>query len=163
MNDGYKRRFGSDRATVDVLDVDPSNPKATVICDIAGDDGFPADAYDCFVLTQMLEPVFDLEAAVRNSHRALAPGGTLLVTVPSIMGVVPPEVAPRDYWRFSVDSCCELFGRVFGHDRVDVRAHGNVLASVAFLMGLCLEDLTTAELDEHDPLFPLIISVRATR
>jgi hypothetical protein len=46
---------------------------------------------------------------------------------------------------------------------VDVRAHGNVLASVAFLVGMAAEELSARELDRVDPFFPLLVTVRATK
>ena len=42
-------------------------------------------------------------------------------------------------------------------------AHGNVLASTAFLQGLAAEELEPAELDTKDPLYPLLITVRAVK
>jgi hypothetical protein len=41
--------------------------------------------------------------------------------------------------------------------------YGNVLASIAFLEGLASEELRAAELDYRDPLYPLLICVRATK
>ncbi len=44
-----------------------------------------------------------------------------------------------------------------------VRAYGNVLAATAFLYGLAVEDLATAELDARDPEFEVTVAVRAVR
>ena len=84
---------------------------------------------------------FTAEAAVRQAHRVLRPGGVLLATVPAVSRVAyRPEVAP-DYWRFTAAACSKLFGETFGPDHVTVRAHGNVLTCIAFLAGMALEEL----------------------
>jgi hypothetical protein len=46
---------------------------------------------------------------------------------------------------------------------VHVESHGNVLAAVAFLHGLAAHELTCAELDDHDPLYQLVITARAMK
>src|SRR5262249_50451110 len=51
----------------------------------------------------------------------------------------------------------------FPVERLDVTTYGNVRASIAFLNGLAVEELSGAELDVHDPSFPLVVAVRATR
>jgi hypothetical protein len=44
-----------------------------------------------------------------------------------------------------------------------VAAHGNVLTSVAFLEGLAARELRREELDAHDPQYPMLITVKATK
>jgi SAM-dependent methyltransferase len=46
----------------------------------------------------VLEHVFETERAVRNLHRALAPGGRLIVAVPFAF---PLHDEPHDYYRFT--------------------------------------------------------------
>ena len=162
-DDGYVRRFGSDVDHVDVLDVDPANARATVRADLETGDGLPEERYDCFVLTQTLQYVRDPAAAVRHAHGLLAPGGVLLVSVPSITRMTLGEPGLVDYWRFTEASCRALFADVFGADRVAVETYGNLAASAAFLAGYALEELGAAERDRADERYPLIVCVRATR
>ena len=162
-DDGYVRRFGSDVDHVDVLDVDPANARATVRADLETGEGLPDEPYDCFVLTQTLQYIRDPAAAVRHAHRLLAPGGVLLVTVPSITRMTLGEPGLVDYWRFTEASCRALFDDVFGPARVTVESHGNLAASAAFLAGYALEELGAAERDRMDERFPLVVCVRATR
>jgi len=159
----YTQRFGRDVTRSDVVDIDAGNPRATLVADLAAADALPADAFDCFVLTQTLQLIYRVDAAIRNAHRLLRPGGVLLATVPAVSRLAfPPEQAP-DYWRFTAAACSRLFGDVFGPDHVSVRAHGNVLTCTAFLTGMALEELRPSELDAHDPLFPLLVTVRAIK
>ena len=59
-----------------------SNREATVVADLEQPTEFPAAVFDCIVLTQTLQYVYDLPAAVASIHGALRPGGVCLVTVP---------------------------------------------------------------------------------
>src|SRR5439155_11116717 len=78
----YTTRFGGDRVTqADVLDVNPDNPASTVLGDLRHLDAIANDTYDCFILTQTLQYIDDLDAAVRECHRILKPGGVLLATL----------------------------------------------------------------------------------
>jgi SAM-dependent methyltransferase len=145
---------------VDVLDINPANPAATVIADLAKADGIPSNHYDCFVLTQTLQYVYDTRAALFHAHRILRPGGVLLLTLPAVSRIDPLLV---DYWRFTVASCASLLGDVFGAGSISVRSYGNVLTAIAFLTGLAYEELSSRELEAHDKHFPLIIAARAVR
>ena len=56
-----------------------------------------------------------------------------------------------------------LFGDVFGHNSMAVRAHGNVLTAISFLHGLAAEELAAGELDYDDPEYECVITVKATK
>lgn len=162
MSADYVRRFGGARVTrADVLDVDPANPHATVVADLAAADAVPGGRFDCFVLTQTLQLVYDVHAAVRHAHRLLAPGGVLLATVPAVSRVATG--AAPDYWRLTAPACERLFGDAFGAGRVAVRAHGNVLTAVAFLAGIAGEELAPGDFETDDPDFPVLVTVRAVK
>jgi len=159
----YTRRFGAAGVRSDIVDLDETNPDATLIADLAEPETLPADAFDCFVLTQTLQFIYPTERAVRSAHRLLRTGGVLLATVPSVSRVDRHAGLDGDFWRFTGASCRRLFGGVFGESNVAVSVYGNVLAAIGFLTGLAREDLSDRELDEHDPLFPVIVGVRATK
>ncbi len=159
----YTARFGTHVDRSDVLDIDRANTKATLIADLADGEGLPDDAFNCFILTQTLQYIYRVGSAVRHAHRVLQPGGVLLATVPSVSRLAcQPEIAP-EYWRFTAAACANLFAEAFGPDHVTVSAHGNVLTCVAFLAGMAFEELKPAELEADDPLFPLIVTVRAVK
>jgi SAM-dependent methyltransferase len=158
----YTERFGSGVAEMQVLDVDADNPLATIVADLAAADTIPPRRFDCFILTQTLQLIFDTPAALRHAHRVLKPGGVLLVTVPTVSRVVD-EYGMTDYWRFTRASCTALFERVFGADAIRVTTYGNVLTSIAFLAGMAHEELTVRELETHDPRFAMLVSVRGVK
>jgi SAM-dependent methyltransferase len=159
----YLDRFGSGVTHVDVLDIDASNPEATLVSDLAAAETLPENRFDCIVLTQTLQYVFDLAAAVRNLHRMLRPGGVLLVTAPSAIALLDPQLQHLEHWRFTVTSCRRLFAAEFGQEAIDVRAYGNMLTARAFLAGMASEELSPRHLAAHDPLFPVVVSVRAVK
>jgi SAM-dependent methyltransferase len=157
----YTNRFGIGVTQRDVIDIVP-NPNATIIANLAAADDVPDGTFDCFILTQTLQYVYDTNAAVAHSHRILKPHGTLLVTVPAVSSI-GNNGELTDYWHFTSASCSEIFGRVFGRAAVSVRAYGNVLTGIAFLAGLACEELTRDELETHDDRFPLVVSVCAVK
>ena len=159
----YTTRFGTGVTRAEVLDIDAGNPDATIVADLAVGDGIPERAFDCFVLTQTLQFVYDVRSAIVQSHRLLRPGGVLLVTVPIVSRIAPRYGLTTEFWRFTPASCARLFGDVFGADQLTVQTHGNVAAGVAFLRGAAVEELPRETLDVHDPYFPILATVRAVR
>lgn len=162
QDSGYTDRFGTGVERRDVLDVDPQNPKATIVADLAAADAVPADSFDCFILTQTLHLIYDFRAALEHARRVLRPGGVLLATLP-VVSRVSRGAAANDYWRFTPASASALFGGVFGPERVAVQSYGNVLAAVAFLSGMAREELSARDLETRDEHFPVIVGVRAVK
>jgi SAM-dependent methyltransferase len=157
----YTTRFGSGVGRSDVLDIDEANTEATIIADIADLAAVPADTYDCFIVTQTLQYVPRLAAAIAEVHRVLRPGGVALCSVPSIIRVDPH--ADVDLWRFTLASCRMLFEPAFGSGQVEVAGHGNLVVASAFLAGAAAEDLSAARRAPNDPRFPIVITVRAVK
>lgn len=162
-DDTYTARFGRQTDEHHILDIDPTNARATIVADLAAADDVAAEQFDCFVLTQTLHLIYDLAAAVRHAHRLLRPGGVLLVTVPTTSRIIPRYGLEVDHWRLTPRSCGRLFGDQFGPEQIQVRSYGNALTGIAFLTGMAAEELTARELAEHDPYFPLLVAVRAVK
>lgn len=158
----YATRFGAGVESVDVLDIDPSNPRATIVADLATADGVPASFCDCFLLTQTLQYVRDLPRALVHARRVLRPGGVLLASVPGTQRSDPRHL-DTDLWRFTLGSCRALFGEAFGAEQVSVTPFGNMLACIGALNGMAAEELSRRELDAADPTYPVVLGIRATR
>ena len=159
----YTQRFGHDIQRADVLDINAANPQAPLVADLTAAGHLPGSQFDCCLVTQTLQFIYDTPAAVRHLHRLLRPGGVLLVTVPSISRIAPRYGLTGDYWRFTAAGCQALFGAVFGPAQVAVESFGNVWAAQAFLTGLAQSELPPRALDANDPYFPVIIAVRAVK
>ena len=72
----YLQQVGSAAVTAhDVIDIDPTNPRATVIADLRRADAISAATYDCIILTQTLHLIDYQGAVLAECARLLRPGG----------------------------------------------------------------------------------------
>ena len=161
----YTLQFGcSEVNQSDVLHAVSGNPQATVVGDLATGNGVPQAAFDCIILTQTLQFIYDIKEAAVQICKALRPGGVALVTVPGISQISRYDMDRwGDYWRFTDASARRLFAEVFGAENVAVTTYGNVVAGCAFLHGLAAHELKGEELDYHDRDYQVIIGIRAVR
>jgi SAM-dependent methyltransferase len=170
QNSHYTKCFGGARVTrSDVLTIETTNPNATIVGDVAQADTLPEAAFDCIIFTQTLQYIYEPQVGIGMLHRALKPGGVLLVTAPGIapMGDHPghpekPDVFPW-YWSFTMLGLSQLLKAQFGPNSVDAESHGNIFAATAFLYGIAWQELDVAELDVRDSRFPVTIAARAIK
>ena len=159
----YALRFGGADAThIHIVDIDPTNPKATVIADLTVEGSLPDQAYDSIIMTQTLHVTADDAAGFRTLWRALRPGGTLLFTGPCVSRM-DTTVHEGDHWRYTLPGLRARLAKLLPDADVTVEAHGNVLAGAAFLYGVAVEELTEAELGFDDPRFPVIVCARISK
>jgi SAM-dependent methyltransferase len=163
-DDAYTRAYGEDRVERrDVLHVHPGNRLATFVGDLAGNNDLPSDTFDCVILTQTLQLIFDVPAALATVHRILRPGGVLLATVPGISNIDPDQWGPTWYWSFTDHAVTRLAADAFPLGRIDVTTYGNVKAAVTFLHGLSAVEVDRADLDVTDPCYQVVIGLRAAK
>ena len=163
-DDTYTRQFGSSVTKLDILHGDSSNPRATIIADLARADNVPSETFDCVICTQTLLLIYDVRSAIDHLHRILKPEGILLLTVPGISPICRPDAdAGGDHWRFTTWSMRRLLREFFAPESVLVEAYGNVLAAIAFLEGIAAQELRRHELDVRDPDYELIVAARARK
>ena len=164
-DDSYALRFGGPNATrVDVLNLTPSDPRTTIVADLACGEQIPSDTFDCIICTQVLQYVYDLHAGIRTLYRILKPGGVVLVTAPGIQKIDRQGMEEwGDLWRFTSLSLRRLFEEAFPKDQVNIKSYGNVLVAMALLYGFAVEDLRREDLDYCDPDYEVPIAVRAVK
>jgi peptidoglycan/xylan/chitin deacetylase (PgdA/CDA1 family)/SAM-dependent methyltransferase len=163
-DNSYTRRFGADRVTTsDVLHVVPGNQNARFVGDLAHADHIPTEAFDCIILTQTLQLIYDLPSALRTVYRVLKPGGVLLATFPGLTRTSQTEWPGSWFWRLTPASARRIFEAAFPAQSLELVSHGNVLTASAFLYGLAVNDLTATELDHEDPDYDVIVTVRAVK
>lgn len=160
----YTRMFGGSRVTKsDILHV-VGNSHSTIIADLTKADSIASNSFDCIILTQTLQFIYDLKPAIRHLHRILKPGGILLVTVPGISQISRHDMDRwGDYWRFTTLSIQKLFEEAFPPANIETQAYGNVLTAIAFLHGLAVEELTPEKFQYNDPDYQLLLTVRAIK
>jgi glycosyltransferase involved in cell wall biosynthesis len=162
-DDSYCRKLGTGIVRQDVLHVAADNPAATIVGDLSVPGLLPEKAFDCLVVTQTLQFIYDMHAALAEMHRALKPGGILLLTCPGISQVDRGKWGASWFWSITRPAAERMFGDVFGAANVAVEARGNVYAAVCFLQGLALEEVDAAKLEVLDASYPIIITVRACK
>jgi SAM-dependent methyltransferase len=160
----YTSQFGTGVERIDILMAKEGNPQATIVGDLADAPHIPDDAFDCAIVTQTLQFVYDVGAALATLHRILAPGGVLLATVPGITKISRIEDEEfGEWWHYTGRSFRRLAEQAFGSEAVEVQTFGNVLAASGFLYGLAESDLRPEEIDVHDPLYEVVIGLRAVK
>jgi SAM-dependent methyltransferase len=160
----YTSEFGSSVTKSDVLHFVEGSPGATIVADISDCPQIPDGSFDCIIITQTLHYIYDMEKAVSEIHRILAPGGRVLCTVPGISQISRYDMDRwGDRWRLTSLSAAELFASAFEPSSVSVVTYGNVFASICFLEGIVTEKLRAHELDHHDDDYQLIVAIDAAK
>ena len=83
-----------------MINVEQGNPNSTIVADLSTAHDLPQEFFDCIIVTQVLQFVYDLHRALANLYSALKPAGVILATMPGIIPIHPEE------WPFlSVTNC----------------------------------------------------------
>lgn len=164
-DDHYTKRFGGARVThSDVLHAVAGNPQATLIGDLQTGQGIPTEAFDCIILTQTLQFIYDVKSVVQTLHRCLRPGGVVLATGTGISQLSRYDMDRwGEYWRFTSLSARRMFEEAFGPEAVTVKTYGNVLAATALLQGISAGELDSPELDVLDQDYEVVIAIEAVK
>lgn len=163
---GYTTKFGGDKVSQsDVLNYVEGNPQATIVADLTNASNIPNNSFDCIIITQTLQMIYDIQAAVETLYRITKPGGVVLVTSHGITRVARREGIDSwgEYWHFTSQSKKHLFEQLFSAENVSVQTYGNVLSTISSLHGLSATELEKDELDHCDPNYELIVTVRAQK
>lgn len=163
-DNAYTMRFGEKRVEKsDVLHVMADVPGVTIVDDLGKGDNIPSNAFDCIVVTQTLQFVFDMRLAIAILHRALKPGGVMLVTVPGVTSIARDDDWGNTwFWSLTPGALKRLLAESFGGE-LDMTCFGNVLTASAFLYGVPSNELTPEELAVVDPHYPVIVAARAVK
>jgi SAM-dependent methyltransferase len=155
-DDRYTAQFGGSCRS-HVVDIRPTNPRATIVADLCVVGSLPPERFDCVILTHTIQLVEDPAAAVENVYAALVPGGVALITVPSLSRL---DLGDRDYWRWTPLGLETLCQRALPDADVAVQAYGNAGAGAAFFVGLSAENVGSRLLRRDDPNFPVVTCAR---
>lgn len=162
----YTERYGGPKvARSDVLHAVPGSDTATIVADLADAPEIPDGTFDCLILTQTLQFVYDVPAAMRTVHRILRPGGVALVTVPGISQISRYDMDRwGEYWRFTSRSLSRLAEDAgFPRAATTVRTNGNALVASSFLYGLAADELTREQKEQHDPDYEVLLTLRVVK
>ena len=161
----YIRKFGRGVTREDVLNYVDGNPNATIVADLTDAPHIPDDTFDCIIVTQTLQMIFEVDKAIKTLHRILKPGGVVLCTSHGMTRVARREGVDDwgEYWHFTTQSKRRLFRAVFPRDNVAVSTVGNIFTCICNLHGLAAREVDQSELDSHDPNFEMLVLVRAVK
>ncbi len=112
----YTHKFGGNRVTQsDVLNYVAGNPKATIVADLTSAENIPDNSFDCIIITQTLQMIYDVKLAIHNLYRILKPGGVVLATSHGITRIARREGIDSwgEYWHFTTQSSRRLLGKYF--------------------------------------------------
>lgn len=159
----YTRCFGTNVASCHVVDRDPANLAATMIVDLCEAGSLPRSAFDAVILTQTLQLLPNPRMALRNLWQSLRPDGSLLITAPCASKLAYDDKPGTDFWRWTPDGLRLLLTDELAGSDVRVHGQGNLLAVVAFLVGLAAEELERRDLVINDVRYPLIVTASARK
>ena len=161
----YTTRFGRGVEKVDILMATEGNPQATIVGDLTDAPQIPDDSFDCAIVTQTLQFVYDVRAALATLHRILAPGGVLLATVPGLTKISPPEDEEwGEWWHYTSRSALQARrGGVRRGRRSRCARTGTCSRRRVSSTGWPPSDLRPDELEAHDRLYEVIVGIRAVK
>ncbi len=160
----YTIAFGGSNVTKsDILHFDPTNSNATIIADLTNASHIPDNKFDCIILTQTLQFIYDCKAALETCYRILKPGGALLLTVPGISSIEGDEWRKLWQWSFTDNSVKKLLAEHFHEANINVDFYGNSTVAASFLFGVGLPEIDKTKLHVADPHFQVIITAIATK
>lgn len=153
----YTKKIGGDNVSESLI-IHKENQNADIIADLSDGKNIPENLVDCFIMTQTLLCIFNLDNAVKNSLKLLKPGGSLLVTVPGITQISRYDMDRwGHFWSFTDLSLFELFSQYVPSENIDIVTYGNVKIACAFLYGLAQEDVSAEDFEYTDKDYQLII------
>jgi len=160
----YTSQYGEHITRSDILHVSTDNPQATIVTDLTRSGEISSDSFDCIVITQTFQFIYDPRSALKQCYRILKPRGIMLATFSGISQISKYDMERwGEYWRFTSRSVNNLFTEFFPEENITIDIQGNVLAAISLLEGLASSELSGKELDYHDPAYEIIISVRAIK
>lgn len=162
----YSNKYHSgNNDTLNILCFDKDNSGSSIICDLSKPDSIPENYSDCFICTQTLNFIYDIDNAIFSCHKVLKNNGVFLGTVGGLSQISKYDMERwGDYWRFTNLSIKKLFEKHFGTGNVETYVFGNLTSSICLLQGISINDLPTLKiLEEIDNRYQIIIGIKATK
>lgn len=161
-NNHYTKMFGGANIThSDVLHINENHPGATIVADLGSPMNVGENLFDCIILTQTLQFIYDYKQAMENCYKILKPGGCLLLTVPGISHIGKDPW--NWYWSFTSFSVRRMLTECFSEEGTTVASFGNVLTAAAFLYGMGKTEIEQKDYEHNDPSYQVIVTAVASK
>lgn len=156
--DRYTKMFGENVVETMILHVNGWGGMNVIKGNLATGEGLVENSVDCLICTQTLQFIYDIHSVVKNIYKVLKPGGTAMITVPLLSQLSLYDYQNWGcYWRFTDQSMKKILLESFDEREIKVYTYGNMKAAMAFLYGICQEEMRQSDLEYYDEQFPLII------
>jgi len=126
----YSRQFGANITHQDVLNCVPGHPSTTIVGDLSQADVLVPGSFDCIIITQTLQYIYDIKSAIAELRKGLRDGGTVLATAPGLSPI--PGDEGDWFWLLTGQSAARLFADEFGAENVKIEVAGNAFAATCF-------------------------------
>lgn len=156
-DDYHAKKYSENLESSDILHVN-NTPEATIVADLTNAPNIPSDSFDCILLIQTLQLIFNTDAAIETCQRILKPGGVIILTAPGITPLKDEEWNDFWCWSFTTHSMQQILAAHFPTGNIKIHSYGNIDSACGFLHGLGPKDLPHESLSKEDPRFPVIIS-----
>ena len=160
----YSEKYHSgENDIISILTYNQNLSELSIFCDLSKPETIPESYANCFICTQTLNFIYDIENSIYSCHKLLKRDGVFLGTVSGLSQISNYDMERwGDYWRFTTLSTQKLFEKYFGVGNVQVFTYGNLSASICLLQGISVNDLPNNDfLDEIDDRYQVIIGIKA--
>lgn len=162
-DNAYTRAFGKNVLKSEILNYEPS-PLCTIVGDLSTGENIPSEKFDCIILTQTLQFIYDVDSALKNAYNALKPGGTILLTASGISQISRYDMDRwGEYWRFTNASLKKLIEDNSGDSKIEITSYGNVEIAKAFLEGLSCEEIPADLFSYNDNDYQVLLTAAVTK
>jgi len=159
----YSRRYGSNIKSISVLSCEPG-AGVDLVGNLATGENIPREKYDCVILTQTIQMIFDVKAAIRNVYASLKPGGTMLLTISGISQISRYDMDRwGEYWRLTDKGLESLLLELKPQAEIDIVTYGNVATAKAFLDGIAFEEMPAGVFDIDDADYQLLVAANVRK
>ena len=160
-DDYYIRTFGKEKVKKSIISHVKGWGEKSLKINFETGEGVKDNFVDCLIFTQVMQYIYDVKKAFINIYRILKPGGVALITLPGIKSLsLFDDENWGEKWSFTPKSAKILCDEVGENIKYEICSYGNVKMSVAYLYGLCVEDLNEEDFKYNDPQYPFLISIK---
>jgi hypothetical protein len=159
----YTLKFGTDVTNSYILHVNGWGNNA-LKGNLETGEGIIENSIDCFICTQTIQTIYNLNSTIENVYKLLKHGGVSLITVSGLEEISMYDYSNwGEYWRFTEQSLKRLFSDKFGDENVQVESFGNVKIAMGIIYGLCVEDLKEEDFKYNDKQYQVVVTARVRK
>ena len=159
----YTLNYGKKVTKSEILNYQPSE-NCTIVGDLSTGKNIPNANFDCIILTQTLQFIYDINSALQNAYNALKPGGTILLTASGISQISRYDMDRwGEFWRFTDASLKKVIEENTKNALVNVNYYGNVELAKAFLDGKACEDVPANLFEYNDKDYQVLLTAKITK